>query len=91
MGEKAWTHMETGVTDTDRLGKRSDNWAPGLTRQRSSFVSAKDQHGEGLRAYGDAEWSLAGEGKGGGAKGSFVKVEVAAAGFLRDEKDPTLL
>lgn len=42
-GAKGQTHMDTGITDTDRLGKRkSDNWPPGLTTQRSSFISAKD-------------------------------------------------
>lgn len=43
MGEKGLTHMDTGVTDADRLGKRSGNWLGDLTTQRSSFVTAKDR------------------------------------------------
>lgn len=95
MGEKGLTHMDTGGTDADRLGKRSNNWPLGLTTQRSSFVSAKDRLEEAQEPMERQSGVLLEKGsrEAGrvvGPRAAFVKVGEAAADFSEDEKDPAL-
>lgn len=84
MGEKGLTHMDTGVTDAVRPGKRrSGNWLGDLTTQRSSFVTAKDRlerARKSMRRGEGPEGSPAGRGKQKGWKGGGTQSGFAPGG-----------